>query len=906
MDTFSELVSNAAHSSQAFVDSVNANMETALIDLFRYIDKNNDGVISKEEFSGMSLNAWAMLRALTSCVNCLPTLPSIKEVMGSLPTELSFQALQHSFPGLQRYYVVVEGYSYITIYICCLFGFHIFLFLFENWRYMLGVRCSWRFTDHDPYKNVAKVDKAVALTYDTPLTRYEYAKMFFMTCTGFVFFRMIMAVIIFSIGVFCINIASWYEIKGWRSGWMYVSKIFTFLLMTFFGYMRITIQGRLEDSSKVKLLVANHCCMIEVLVLYTVSKGCAFVSAVENLGVPFFQGLCAASDALIVDRNDPESKKKTIDEIQVRAKRKSGSQLMMFPEGTLNNQQALFQFKHGPFIPGVPVQPVCFRVPYRHFNPCWTGEATGGLNFFDVCYRTLFQFVNRLEMKILPVYEPSEEEQKNPDLFANNVRDEMARALDLPVCDATYQDYKECQTKYAETLKVLQQKKGRFNFRQARQQMHEQRAAARAKLRMGVRQVQETAEHMAEGPVMFQKAHPEGIVSNYEQNEGGYITREGVKKLSLYKYAGGEYSLLDKLLNPFWNNFALIMPRSISPNAVTLTGFFSFCIGLSVLLFDALAMKAETGIMASSGIFGIQLFVAFCMWFYQTMDAVDGKHARNTGQSSPLGALFDHGCDSCAMVVGALCVELSLTHPTDNVHNMTFIHLMAYFMPMTSFYFAQWEHYHIGVLPTSGVTEAQFLAFTTVLSMGINRYWVYTKIADILPLSPFTEWIGSFQILEIMEIFTTLFALQVLITCVHRVVKHTGGIVPLGTLLPFLLHHIQIVLLFLSPSYKSYRILCLFLMGFNFSDLAMRMIISGLCAIRYPFIHWPTVPFSMVSFWAFSSGYDGPYAFTILALTLTWQFISILWLASDTIARICSHLDIPFLASRPKPLEKKD
>jgi len=49
---------------------------------------------------------------------------------------------------------------------------------------------------------------------------------------------------------------------------------------------------------------------------------------------------------------------------------------------------------------------------------------------------------------------------------------------------------------------------------------------------------------------------------------------------------------------------------------------------------------------------------------YQTLDAVDGKQARRTGTSSPLGQLFDHGiylfnsiiislgCDSVAVFFG--------------------------------------------------------------------------------------------------------------------------------------------------------------------------------------------------------------------------------------------------------------
>lgn len=34
------------------------------------------------------------------------------------------------------------------------------------------------------------------------------------------------------------------------------------------------------------------------------------------------------------------------------------------------------------------------------------------------------------------------------------------------------------------------------------------------------------------------------------------------------------------------------------------------------------------------------------MFIYQSLDAIDGKQARRTNSQSPLGELFDHGCDS--------------------------------------------------------------------------------------------------------------------------------------------------------------------------------------------------------------------------------------------------------------------
>jgi len=911
---FSDLVQNAVDRSQAFVDSINTSMESAMGDLFNTIDTNGDGVISKDEFSGMSLSAWAMMRTFTSCANCLPELPSIKSIYEKMPVpgEFSQMALANLTDSLQKLenYHPFEGYSYFSMYLALLFTVHALLFLMENWRYMLGLRCTWRFKDLDSNKKVRKVDKIVGLTYDTPMKSYEFFKMVLFTVSGFALFRLIMAMISFVIGIFCINVANVVDKKSWRSFWMFWAYFWILGLLSFFGYYRINIDGVIASSEDAKILVGNHCCMIEVLVLYAISRGCAFVSAVENLGIPMFQGICQVSDALLVDRNDPESKKKTIVEVQRRARREAGSQLMMFPEGTLNNQQALFTFKNGAFAAGVPVQPIAFRVPYQHFNPCWTGEATGGLNLIDVLWRSLCQFVNRLEVKVLPVYTPSEKEQKDAELYASNVRDQIARALDIPTCDATYQDYMECLSKYTEALQGQKASKGKYDFSLVRKQMHDRQHLAMDALQSKLKSAQETARRMTrEGPEAFASAHPEGLISNYEDNEGGYITRDGVTNLTKYKYQGGEYSTMDNLFNPFWAKAALWMPRSISPNAVTLTGFTAFFIGLLVALNDAIEGTKGPDArqhLAVNGSFFVQFFVAFCMFVYQTMDAIDGKHARNTGQSSPLGALFDHGCDACGMVIGALIVELGASNPDNDDDNQRLLHSLAFVLPLASFYFAQWEHYQVGILPTAGITETQVGMYSMVASWGISRRFLFSKVGDIMTLPESLDWLSSRMLIEGGELFVVCFAIAVLSGSVFRVVKSSGSIAPLGTLLPFMIHSLQFFFIFYSPCFKDYRILCMACVGCNFTDLAMRMIISGLCAIKYPFIHWPTIPFTVVSFGLYFLGINDTRCKTILISTLVWQILSVLWLASDTIARICSFLNIPFLAARPKPIEKKN
>ena len=61
---------------------------------------------------------------------------------------------------------------------------------------------------------------------------------------------------------------------------------------------------------------------------------------------------------IFVDRNDPDSRKKCIDEINRRAKDSESCwpQILIFPEGATHNGETLLQFKKGAFIPGLPVQ----------------------------------------------------------------------------------------------------------------------------------------------------------------------------------------------------------------------------------------------------------------------------------------------------------------------------------------------------------------------------------------------------------------------------------------------------------------------------------------------------------------------------------------------------------------------
>ncbi|KNE86455.1 hypothetical protein PSTG_20184, partial [Puccinia striiformis f. sp. tritici PST-78] len=116
---------------------------------------------------------------------------------------------------------------------------------------------------------------------------------------------------------------------------------------------------------------------------------------------------------------------------------KGWSQVAIFPEGTCTNHAALIQFKKGAFIAGLPVQPVLIRYPNKHDTFTWTWQGPSLMRLF---WLTLAQFHSRCEIEFLPVYKPSELEKQNPSLYAHNVRNLMAKALNVPTTEYCFSD----------------------------------------------------------------------------------------------------------------------------------------------------------------------------------------------------------------------------------------------------------------------------------------------------------------------------------------------------------------------------------------------------------------------------------------------------------------------------------
>ncbi|XP_017837549.1 cholinephosphotransferase 1 isoform X1 [Drosophila busckii] len=176
------------------------------------------------------------------------------------------------------------------------------------------------------------------------------------------------------------------------------------------------------------------------------------------------------------------------------------------------------------------------------------------------------------------------------------------------------------------------------------------------------------------------------------------LSSQQLRKLSEHKYSVYSASLLDPLLQPWWNWLVRQTPLWLAPNLITIVGLI-----LNIVTTLILICYSPNGVDPPPR--WTCFLCALGLFVYQSLDSIDGKQARRTNTSSPLGELFDHGCDSISTVFVALsaCISCQLGH----YPNWLFFQC---FCAIALFYCAHWQTYVSGTMRFGriDVTEAQF------------------------------------------------------------------------------------------------------------------------------------------------------------------------------------------------------
>ncbi|GAU96331.1 hypothetical protein RvY_07792 [Ramazzottius varieornatus] len=176
-----------------------------------------------------------------------------------------------------------------------------------------------------------------------------------------------------------------------------------------------------------------------------------------------------------------------------------------------------------------------------------------------------------------------------------------------------------------------------------------------------------------------------------------YLSPEELRGFKRYKYSSIDTSPLSNYVcHPFWNWLVQYVPQRIAPNTLTLSGF------LLVVVNTVLLTNYDPDLTAASNPGSyiprwVWLVVAFNHFWAHTLDGLDGKHARRTNTSSPLGELFDHGLDSWVTTLHALCIfsvfgrDHEFGVPTYRLYYVLWTLLILFSL-------SHWEKYNTGIL----------------------------------------------------------------------------------------------------------------------------------------------------------------------------------------------------------------
>lgn len=329
----------------------------------------------------------------------------------------------------------------------------------------------------------------------------------------------------------------------------------------------------------------------------------------------------------------------------------------------------------------------------------------------------------------------------------------------------------------------------------------------------------------------------------YEQRALGendeLLHDQSLVQLRQYSYSAVDRSFVSRyVLNPYWTWCAEFMPSWLAPNCITM-------IGISAILFsNLLILILQNGDLKTPMWRIVYLVFAVSLFFYQTMDNIDGKQARKTGTSSPLGELTDHGIDSLNCLWGTLLLMSAFGQGSSIAGVMTMLPAMI------GMYFSAWETYYTKTLfldyinaPTEGLLLAVGIQLTCVI-MGPQfwlepKFWTFGFPAGIAMAVP-------------MVLTLLVFHIPGCVLNVRRKSKETFYKVQLKMLWPILAITVAVAVWTTCKHsvilQHDHLFLFAWILSFIFGRVTTTIILSHLCGQSYPKLSLPVVVLFIGSF----------------------------------------------------------
>lgn len=371
-----------------------------------------------------------------------------------------------------------------------------------------------------------------------------------------------------------------------------------------------------------------------------------------------------------------------------------------------------------------------------------------------------------------------------------------------------------------------------------------------------------------------------------------YLEPAQLERLKQHKYQSQGTSMVEPVMQIFWRWLVTKVPLWVAPNLITFVGLIINVVTTAPIVI--LDPNAE-GLAPSWS----YIVCAIGFFMYQSLDAIDGKQARRTDSNTPLGELFDHGCDA----VSGVTVLLSALSAV-GMHDYPLFTLAFALLILTLNYCYHWQTYVSGVLyfKKFDVTEAQFSHIFLLL------------VAGLLGPEFFLHKVPYLDIDLKLVVITVSFSLSILNAVIALHIILTQGVGKNGStvadtsvlsplMLPLLLVIAVILYTFISPApLNQYCMLYFLAMILPFVKPIIHLLVASMTKSPIPL-------FDIIllgPYLALANAYYGafiPEKYVLIAVAV-YNAVDILTMCVSLCQQICESLGIDCFTI-PAPSSKK-